>query len=197
MTNNAIANGNLNDRPGSGSQQVTLPQPAVHPVRTGLHGKARIVGRLMTVLVMAAGLGVVVAQPASAAPRVGVLRNWATGNCLDGDGAGKIYVRRCSNNNAYQQWEITIYQSGGGGDLATFRSKGTGLYLNGWHGFPSGEGLNAGSYWRGLGPDWSHVMLQIDEIDKTCLDSDFGVNAYMTPCMAGNGHQLWNFGSGF
>jgi actin-like ATPase involved in cell morphogenesis len=44
----------------------------------------------------------------------GLLRNWGTGNCLDGDDAGNVYQLAC-NGTAYQNWRIEYYSAEPGG----------------------------------------------------------------------------------
>lgn len=155
--------------------------------RWGARGAYVIVGVLLASLVL-------VASPANAIPpNPGIIRNWATGKCLDSNFAGQVYTLPC-NGGGFQRWTIEYYS----GDQWRIRNTTTALCLDG-----NNNGAvytrpcqdpNAWQKWiptsfQGI-PLWSVVRFGHATNSSWCLDSNTGGSVYTLPCNGG-GFQDW------
>lgn len=133
----------------------------------------------------------------AARPEAGIIRNWATGRCLDSNRAGSVYTLGCNGGN-YQKWRIQPVgrSTAGNLELLTYWVKNaeTGLCLTAdassvytswcdannqyqrWH-FPSYEG-------------WKRIELRQYLFLGSCLDSNHAGNVYKLGCNRG-GFQMW------
>ncbi|MEW9555365.1 ricin-type beta-trefoil lectin domain protein [Nonomuraea sp. NPDC050783] len=154
--------------------------------RWGARGAYVIVGVLLASLAL-------VASPANAyPPNPGIIRNWATGRCLDSNFAGQIYTLPCNNGN-FQLWQILYYD----GSWWRIRNYQTGLCIDGNN--------NSAVYmspcqdpnlwqkwsinWREGAAIWSNVTFK-HATNSWCLDSNGAGAVYTQPCNGG-GFQDW------
>jgi Ricin-type beta-trefoil lectin domain len=132
------------------------------------------------------------ASPANAAPpNAGIIRNWATGRCLDSDHAGRIYTLPCNGGN-YQKWRIEHYSL----DQYRIKHDVTGRCLDGNNNravyMSPCQDPNAWQKWKPAsfrGDGWINVQF-LHATDSTCLDSNDAGRVYTLPCNRG-GFQDW------
>ncbi|WP_213453314.1 RICIN domain-containing protein [Rhizomonospora bruguierae] len=162
--------------------------------------------RLLVALGVLAGAVLVSASPAQAYVGPDLLRNWATGRCLDSNRNGDVYTLPCdaSRRNRYQLWQ-PIYRgklSPERPDLVLLKNVETGMCLSrGMWVYPA---PNRGQIytradcdwssgdWEAWGTNWTMVQFVLP-LNEYCLDSNGAGDVYYLNCNAG-GYQKWRLG---
>lgn len=165
---------------------------------SGRSARRRWAGAL--VLPLALGFSVLNTATASADTviKTDLLRNWATGRCLDSNSGGDVYTLPCQSGNGYQTWSV-VYLYHSDYDVVQIKNKATGRCLaqaNSAIGTAPCAGYNDWGYelqlWSGVGTGWDKVSLR-SVAWNTCLDSDSAGSAYSFACNGG-GYQKWKSG---
>jgi hypothetical protein len=137
-----------------------------------------------------AALPMLITGTASASSSTQVIRDYATGRCLDSNSSGNVYTLPCNGGN-YQNWRVNGYtivdnqtgrclDSNGSGNVYTLPCNG-GNYQN-W--LPENVLLSGNSY----------GLFYIDFATNRCLDSNGNGNVYTLACNGGH-YQDWVVGA--
>lgn len=127
-----------------------------------------------------------------------LLRNWATGRCLDSDSSGSVYTLPCQSGNGYQTWSLVLVDHRDY-DVVQIKNKATGrclVQVDSALGTAPCSSYNQWGYqlqlWLGVGSGWDKVSLK-SFAWNTCLDSDTAGSVYPFTCNGG-GYQKWKSG---
>lgn len=154
------------------------------------------IARTVAVLVItiASVLALVAVSAPAQADSSRLLRNWATGRCLDMNYSGVVYTLGCNGGN-YQNWDL-VYVSDQAGFYA-LRNAQTGLYL-----YRDGSGVRGGSSlnqansiypFARSGQAWEYQAEYRFTTGNVCLDSNGNGEVYAIGCNGG-GNQTWRRG---
>ncbi len=151
---------------------------------------------------MLAGAVLVSASPAQAYVGPNLLRNWATGRCLDSNRNGNIYTSPCDvgRGNRFQLWQP---EKIGQQDHDAIRLKNVetgmcvswGQWLNGpgrGYAYTRTDCSHAFGDWEAEGTSWTMVRFRATT-NNQCLDSNSDGAVYYLPCNTG-GYQKWRLG---
>ncbi|WP_213453313.1 RICIN domain-containing protein [Rhizomonospora bruguierae] len=159
--------------------------------------------RLLVALGVLAGAVLVSASPAQAYVGPDLLRNWATGRCLDSNRNGDVYTSPCdaSRGNRFQLWQ-PVYFGYMSHDLVQLKNVETGMCISWgkWAYLIPGRGWiytradcdQALGFWEAWGTSWTMVQFRDVNIGF-CLDSNSAGEVYYLNCNSG-GYQKWRLG---
>ncbi|NLU80728.1 hypothetical protein HCA58_20640 [Micromonospora sp. HNM0581] len=131
-----------------------------------------------------------------------MLRNWASGRCLDSNAAGDVYSLPCQFGNRYQLWEPRLVARSGY-DVVTLWNVQTGRCLHQgkwWPNLQRGSLLTSSNVgdcnfmgrWEAQGSSWTVVRFQEYYYD-TCIGSNNSRDVYYIGCNS-TGYQKWRLG---
>jgi serine/threonine-protein kinase len=154
-------------------------------------------GAIMAACAVLVGLVVVPSASAVTVGRDTILRNWATGVCLDSNENGDAYAIGCNGGN-YQNWftpgtGITIYSEDGNHPVIGLRNDQTDRCLDSNSGgsvytLPCNDGDN--QYWMWFGDEYNGTYE--DYATQLCLTAN-GNALYTAPC-DNDGYEQWRQG---
>ncbi|WP_213450830.1 RICIN domain-containing protein [Rhizomonospora bruguierae] len=159
--------------------------------------------RLLVAVGVLAGAVLVSASPAQAYVGPNLLRNWATGRCLDSNRNGNVYTSPCdaSRGNRFQLWQPEkIGQQDH--DVVRLKNVETGMCISwGRWGYPvanrgtvytSADCIQDLGAWEAWGTSWTMVQFRDIHIGG-CLDSNGAGEVYYLECNS-SGYQKWRLG---
>jgi len=165
-------------------------------------GRLRWWGRATVLVGLLAGATLVVASPAAAAvagdQMRGQFKNLATGQCLDSNLNGAVYMLPCQEGNRWQSWEINFYgtKSNEGYDNVWLRNAHTRLCLTLYTALdlePAAQtsdchGYGGNQKFDGRGTSWNNVQLRVLYNGPFCVDAR---RSYVAGDCTFDSYQTW------
>lgn len=151
---------------------------------------------VMAAMSAAACVFAVLPSPAQAGETELLLKNRATGRCLDSNSQGAVYTLPCQKGNGYQTWIM----NGTFNEQASFRNQATGKCLDMWFDgsrpvLTVGECRSFNNFRPTPSAEPGKFLVEIsaqflEMRERVCVDSDHEGHAYALECNSG-GYQKW------